>query len=80
MLQICDGASPEERTRWKLKPANEFHYLNQSSCYEIPGDSNAEEFSVSVLLQHSPCSVRVSCTLLLVSTAPLGWGWCCSWV
>ena len=46
LLQICDGASPEERERWKLKPAKEFHYLNQSTCFEIPGDSNAEEFKV----------------------------------
>ena len=46
-LQLCDGASPEERERWKLKPAKEFHYLNQSTCYEIPGDSNAEEYKVT---------------------------------
>jgi hypothetical protein len=44
--QICDGASPEERKRWRLRPAQEFHYLNQSTCFEIPGDSNAEEYEV----------------------------------
>jgi len=44
--QLCDGASPEERKRWHLKPASEFHYLNQSTCFEIPGDSNAEEYEV----------------------------------
>lgn len=46
MLQLCDGASPEERQRWFLRPAQEFHYLNQSTCYDIPGDSNAEEYKV----------------------------------
>jgi hypothetical protein len=44
--QLCDGASPEERKRWRLKPAQEYHYLNQSTCFEIPGDSNAEEYEV----------------------------------
>lgn len=45
-LQLCDGASAEERARWFLKPAQEFHYLNQSTCFDIPGDSNAEEYQV----------------------------------
>jgi myosin-5 len=67
--QICDGASPEDRARWKLRPANEFHYLNQSSCYEIPGDSNAEEFSVSVPSQRCPTPHAVSSG---VSAALLG--------
>lgn len=47
MLQLCDGASVEERARWFLKPAQEFRYLNQSTCFDIPGDSNAEEYQVS---------------------------------
>eukprot|EP00775_Hariotina_reticulata_P007220 gene7220-7433_t len=46
--QLCDGASAEERARWFLKPAQEFNYLNQSTCYEIPGDSNAEEYQRTV--------------------------------
>jgi hypothetical protein len=45
-VQLCDGASPEERARWFLKPAQEFNYLNQSTCFDIPGDSNAEEYQV----------------------------------
>jgi len=47
-LQICDGATPEERARWRLRPAKEFAYLSQSSCYEIPGTSNAEEYALTV--------------------------------
>eukprot|EP00879_Flechtneria_rotunda_P010956 GHRR01011448.1.p1 GENE.GHRR01011448.1~~GHRR01011448.1.p1 ORF type:complete len:975 (+),score=342.76 GHRR01011448.1:784-3708(+) len=46
--QLCDGASPQERARWFLKPAQEFHYLNQSTCFDIPGDSNAEEYKRTV--------------------------------
>ncbi|GJP48412.1 hypothetical protein CLOM_g7701 [Closterium sp. NIES-68] len=43
--QLCAGASDEERERLKLAPAETFHYLNQSSCFEIPGkNSNAEEY------------------------------------
>jgi hypothetical protein len=62
--QLCDGASPEERKRWRLRPAQEFHYLNQSTCYEIPGDSNAEEYEVRprawrTLLGLHACCMRV---------------------
>ena len=45
-LQICDGCSDEERRLWSLKPAKEFHYLNQSSCYTLPRVDNAEEYKV----------------------------------
>jgi hypothetical protein len=45
-LQLCEGATPEERKRWFLKPASEFHYLNQSTCYQLPRVDNAEEFQV----------------------------------
>jgi hypothetical protein len=60
-VQLCDGASPEERARWFLKPAQQFHYLNQSTCYEIPGDSNAEEYQVCVcvVLDHQPAAAVV---------------------
>eukprot|EP00241_Pyramimonas_parkeae_P001122 CAMPEP_0114267720 /NCGR_PEP_ID=MMETSP0058-20121206/25492_1 /TAXON_ID=36894 /ORGANISM="Pyramimonas parkeae, CCMP726" /LENGTH=536 /DNA_ID=CAMNT_0001385683 /DNA_START=70 /DNA_END=1678 /DNA_ORIENTATION=- len=43
--QLCAGASPEEVESLKLKPASEFHYLNQSKCYELSGVDNAEEFA-----------------------------------
>ena len=49
-LQLCDGASPAEQQAWHLLPAKEFHYLNQSSCYNLPRVSNAEEYTVSVML------------------------------
>ena len=35
----------QEREKLKLLPAEEFHYLNQSSCFDLPGkESNAEEY------------------------------------
>lgn len=30
----------QEKELYKLGPANSFHYLNQSSCFEIPGKEN----------------------------------------
>ncbi|KAK9844720.1 hypothetical protein WJX74_005896 [Apatococcus lobatus] len=42
--QLCYGASEEERERWSLKNAQDFHYLNQSSCYDLPRVSNAKEY------------------------------------
>lgn len=45
--QLCDGASTEERVALHLRPASEFRYLNSSSCYELEGVGNAEEYAVS---------------------------------
>ena len=42
--QLCDGASEGERGAWRLKRAQEFRYLNSSTCYELAGVSNAEEY------------------------------------
>ena len=42
--QLCDGTSPAERAALHLLPAREFRYLSQSSCFELPGVSNAEEY------------------------------------
>jgi myosin-5 len=44
--QLCDGASPEERARLQLTKASDYHYLAQSTCYELPGVNNAEEYKV----------------------------------
>lgn len=44
--QLCDGASAAEKAAWHLKPAQEFHYLNQSSCYNLARVDNAEEYQV----------------------------------
>lgn len=46
--QLCDGASDEDKARWRLKPAREFRVLAQSSCFEVPGDSNAAEYRRTV--------------------------------
>lgn len=46
--QLCEGASDEERARWKLLPAKEYHYLNQSTCFELAGVNNAKEFRATV--------------------------------
>jgi hypothetical protein len=47
--QLCEGAGPEERAALHLLPAREFHYLNQSSCYDLAGVSNADEYAVRAL-------------------------------
>ena len=45
-LQLCDGASEAERQSWQLGSSNEYHYLNQSSCFELKDVDNAEEYKV----------------------------------
>ena len=45
--QLCDGATPEERAAWLLKPAAEFWYLNQSRCFDLAGVSNAAEYQAT---------------------------------
>ena len=45
-LQVCDGATDEERKDWDLVEANEFRYLNKSSSFNLMGVDNAEEYRV----------------------------------
>ena len=45
--QLCEGASEEEKKLLQLRPANEFRYLNRSTCFDLPRVSNAEEYAVS---------------------------------
>ncbi|KAI6679691.1 hypothetical protein NL676_033572 [Syzygium grande] len=40
---LC-AAPQEERERYKLGDPRSFHYLNQSSCYELNGVDDAEEY------------------------------------
>ena len=42
--QLCDGATSAEREAWNLKDAKDFRYLSTSSCFELEGCSNAEEY------------------------------------
>ncbi|EFJ44389.1 type XI myosin heavy chain MyoA [Volvox carteri f. nagariensis] len=46
--QLCDGASPEQRAQLRLKGAQEYRYLNQSTCFQLPGTDNAEDFKRTV--------------------------------
>lgn len=42
--QLCDGASEAEKRELRLKPAKAFRYLSQSSCFDLRGVSNADEY------------------------------------
>ncbi|GMN53057.1 hypothetical protein TIFTF001_022207 [Ficus carica] len=40
---LC-AAPPEDREKYKLGNPREFHYLNQSNCYELDGVNDAHEY------------------------------------
>ncbi|TQE04769.1 hypothetical protein C1H46_009622 [Malus baccata] len=40
---LC-ASPPEERDKFKLGDPKQFHYLNQSSCYELDGIDDGEEY------------------------------------
>ena len=42
--QLCDGADERERAALHLKPAKTFRYLTSSTCFDLKGVSNAEEY------------------------------------
>jgi myosin V len=42
--QLCAGASNEQRKKWKITNPREFYYLNQSSCLEVDGMNDGNEF------------------------------------
>lgn len=44
--QLCDGASQEERDAWNLRSSADFKYLTSSSCFELDGVNNADEYIV----------------------------------
>ena len=48
--QLCDGASPKEQKEFFLRPAKEFRYLNQSTCYVLNGVDNARDYQASSVL------------------------------
>ena len=57
MLQLCDGATTAERQAWQLGEAKEYHYLNQSSCFQLKDMDNAAEYKVL----ESPPLLRPCC-------------------
>lgn len=43
--RVLDAGCWQEVERWHLGPPESFHYLNQSSCFELEGkESNAEQY------------------------------------
>lgn len=72
LWQLCDGASAEQRELWRLQPAQAYRYLNQSTCYQLPGADNAEEFKVGC----RGYGARRVVPLVLWMCCAVGWaGW-----
>eukprot|EP01102_Stenamoeba_stenopodia_P002108 TRINITY_DN11872_c0_g1_i1.p1 TRINITY_DN11872_c0_g1~~TRINITY_DN11872_c0_g1_i1.p1 ORF type:complete len:1388 (+),score=341.30 TRINITY_DN11872_c0_g1_i1:151-4314(+) len=72
--QLCAGATKEEKTSLNLLPIDQYHYLNQSKCFSIPGVDDAKEFhrvrhaltTVGISKENQSCLLKVlSCILLL---------------
>ena len=59
-LQLCDGATLAEQQAWQLGPAKQYHYLNQSSCYQLKDVDNAAEYKVRLLF--ATASLAHRCT------------------
>lgn len=56
--QIISGSDPAERARLHLFEAQQYHYLDQSGCYEIPFVNDAKDYQevmeALVTLQFTP--------------------------
>ncbi|CAK9264759.1 unnamed protein product [Sphagnum jensenii] len=55
--QLCAGADPGLRERVKVRPAQEYHYLNHSDCLSIDKVDDAEQF---YLLRRAMNVVQIS--------------------
>eukprot|EP01023_Acetabularia_acetabulum_P012483 TRINITY_DN15844_c0_g1_i1.p1 TRINITY_DN15844_c0_g1~~TRINITY_DN15844_c0_g1_i1.p1 ORF type:complete len:843 (-),score=133.29 TRINITY_DN15844_c0_g1_i1:564-3092(-) len=44
--QLCKGATDEQKSKYRLKAANEFRYLNQSDTFELGDRDDVEEFKL----------------------------------
>ncbi|KAG6590699.1 myosin-like protein [Phytophthora cinnamomi] len=42
--QLCAGMPTEEKNALKLKPASEFHFLNQGNCIQVPEINDKKDF------------------------------------
>ncbi|CAH0477798.1 unnamed protein product [Peronospora belbahrii] len=42
--QMCAGMPMEEKNALKLKPASEFHFLNQGNCFHVPEINDKKDF------------------------------------
>ena len=45
--QLCAGASPDDRAKWRLGPMDSYRLINQSDCYTLKEVSDAEEYGVT---------------------------------
>eukprot|EP00002_Diphylleia_rotans_P023810 TRINITY_DN4689_c0_g1_i1.p1 TRINITY_DN4689_c0_g1~~TRINITY_DN4689_c0_g1_i1.p1 ORF type:complete len:1837 (+),score=393.89 TRINITY_DN4689_c0_g1_i1:87-5597(+) len=43
--QLTSGASPEEKAKYHILPADEYRYLNQSGCYKVDKVNDSDEFT-----------------------------------
>jgi hypothetical protein len=43
VLQACAGATPEERSRWRLGPPQDYAFLS-SQVYQLKGANDAEDY------------------------------------
>jgi len=41
-------ASEEHVKKYELKPAQEYHYVNQSDVYQVPGMDDDDEFQITM--------------------------------
>lgn len=59
--QLISGSTNDQRTRYHLKPADQFRYLNTSGCTQIDGVDDAKELvdvqQAMTTLQFSPTTV-----------------------
>ncbi|GMF09243.1 unnamed protein product [Phytophthora lilii] len=42
--QLCAGMPTEEKNKLKLKPASDFHFLNQGNCIQVPEINDKKDF------------------------------------
>jgi len=46
--QLCAGVDDDERIRLRLKDASHYYYTNQSTCFNLDGVDNADEYKRTI--------------------------------
>lgn len=45
--QLCAGASDDIRSKYKIHKPQDFHFLNRTQCYDIPGVNDGHDLKVT---------------------------------
>jgi hypothetical protein len=76
--QACAGATPEERSRWRLGAPQDYAFLS-SQVYQLKGANDAEDYRWGSMPDAGDAAHTRECWVQRYAAPGLGGGCCASW-